>query len=333
MRKAFITGITGQDGSYLCELLLSKGYEVHGLIRRQPSLDASRIRNLDSASDETPGTLALHNADLTDGLTLVKLLQQIEPDEIYNLAAQSHVQVSFDSPEHTGDVTGLGAVRLLEAIRVSGIETRVYQASSSEMFGSTRPPQNEASPFHPRSPYGCAKLYGFWSAVNYREAFDMFVANGILFNHESPRRRPEFVTRKVTLSVARIRAGLADELCLGNLDVERDWGYAPEYVDAMWRMLQIDHPHDFVIATGESHTVREFCELAFGHVGLNYQDYVVSNPIYRRPAEVDSLVGDAAKANRILGWGPATRFAELVPLMVDADISLVEENSPTAPVP
>lgn len=326
MKKALVTGVTGQDGSYLAELLLDKGYEVHGIIRRSSSFNTDRIDHIYRDPHDGRRRLILHHGDLDDGVSLVNLLRRIGPDEIYNLGAQSHVRVSFEAPMYTGDVTGLGPLRLLEAVRAADLDARFYQASSSEMFGSTPPPQNESSVFHPRSPYGCAKLYAYWCAVNYREAYGMYVCNGILFNHESPRRGETFVTRKITRAVARIRAGLQQHLYLGNLDAERDWGYAPEYVDAMWRMLQVDEPDDYVVATGESHTVREFCERAFDHVGLDWQEHVRIDPNYRRPAEVDALVGDATKAGEVLGWKPSVRFAELVQLMVDADVELLADE-------
>jgi len=326
MKKALVTGVTGQDGSYLCELLLAKGYEVHGVIRRSSSFNTDRIDHVYRDPHDGQRRLILHYGDLDDGVSLVNLLRRIRPDEVYNLGAQSHVRVSFEAPMYTGDVTGLGAMRLLEAVRAAELDTRFYQASSSEMYGSTPPPQNESSPFHPRSPYGCAKLYAFWSGVNYREAYGMYVVNGILFNHESPRRGETFVTRKITRAVARILAGLQSHVYLGTLDAERDWGYAPEYVDAMWRMLQVDHPDDYVIATGESHSVREFCQRAFGHVGLNWEEHVRFDENYRRPSEVDALVGDASKAGEVLGWKPSVRFAELVKLMVDADVALLQDE-------
>jgi GDPmannose 4,6-dehydratase len=323
-KTALITGITGQDGSYLAELLLSKGYEVHGLIRRSSSFNTERIDHIYQDPQTPQRDLVLHHADLSDGVALTGLLNRVAPQEVYNLGAQSHVRVSFDAPLYTGDVTGVGALRLLEAVRASGIETRVYQASSSEMFGATPPPQNEATPFHPRSPYGCAKVFAYWTTVNYREAYGMHASNGILFNHESPRRGETFVTRKITRAVARIRAGLQDRLYLGNLEAVRDWGYAPEYVEAMWRMLQQDEPDDYVVATGEAHSVREFCEEAFAAVDLDWTRFVRYDPKYDRPAEVDSLIGDASKAADRLGWKPAVTFRELTRIMVRADVEALE---------
>ncbi|NJP99663.1 GDP-mannose 4,6-dehydratase [Streptomyces zingiberis] len=323
-RTALITGVTGQDGSYLAELLLSKGYTVHGLIRRSSSFNTERLDHIYQGPQEPGRTLVLHHADLSDGVALVNLLRDLCPDEVYNLGAQSHVRVSFDAPLYTGDVTGMGSLRLLEAIRASGVETRIYQASSSEMFGSTPPPQNERTPFHPRSPYGCAKVFGYWATVNYREAYDLFAVNGILFNHESPRRGETFVTRKITRAVARIKAGLQDRLYLGNLDAVRDWGYAPEYVDAMWRMLQCDEPDDYVVATGQAATVRQFVETAFAAVDLDWNEYIRFDPKYERPAEVDALIGDAAKAESLLGWTPQVRWPELARIMVEADCARLD---------
>ncbi|WP_069736921.1 GDP-mannose 4,6-dehydratase [Streptomyces sp. EN27] len=319
-KTALITGVTGQDGSYLAELLLDKGYTVHGLIRRSSSFNTERIDHIYQGPEEPERSFVLHHADLSDGVALVNLLRDIQPDEVYNLGAQSHVRVSFDAPLYTGDVTGLGTIRLLEAVRASGIQTRIYQASSSEMFGASPPPQNEKTPFHPRSPYSVAKVYSYWATVNYREAYDMFAVNGILFNHESPRRGETFVTRKITRGVARIKAGLQDRLHLGNLDAVRDWGYAPEYVDAMWRMLQCDTPDDFVIATGEGVSVRDFLEYAFEHAGLDWREHVLYDPKYERPSEVDALIGDASKAEELLGWKPEVKSRELARIMVDADI-------------
>ncbi|MGW6582464.1 GDP-mannose 4,6-dehydratase [Streptomyces globisporus] len=319
-KTALITGVTGQDGSYLAELLLDKGYTVHGLIRRSSSFNTERIDHIYQGPEEPERSFVLHHADLSDGVALVNLLRDIQPDEVYNLGAQSHVRVSFDAPLYTGDVTGLGTIRLLEAVRASGIQTRIYQASSSEMFGASPPPQNERTPFHPRSPYSVAKVYSYWATVNYREAYDMFAVNGILFNHESPRRGETFVTRKITRGVARIKAGLQDRLHLGNLDAVRDWGYAPEYVDAMWRMLQCDTPDDFVIATGEGVSVRDFLEYAFEHAGLDWREHVRYDPKYERPSEVDALIGDASKAEELLGWKPEVKSRELARIMVDADI-------------
>ncbi|MFJ8694836.1 GDP-mannose 4,6-dehydratase [Streptomyces roseolilacinus] len=325
-RTALITGVTGQDGSYLSELLLSKGYTVHGLVRRSSTFNTERIDHIYQGPQESGRSFVLHHADLSDGVALVNLLREIRPDEVYNLGAQSHVRVSFDAPLYTGDVTGLGALRLLEAIRASGVDTRVYQASSSEMFGATPPPQNERTPFHPRSPYGVAKVYGYWATVNYREAYGMYAVNGILFNHESPRRGETFVTRKITRAVARIKAGLQGELYLGNLDAVRDWGYAPEYVDAMWRMLQQDEPTDYVVATGVAATVRQFLETAFGHADLDWREYVRHDAKYERPSEVDALIGDAGKAEEILGWKPEVRVDELARIMVDADVRQVRDE-------
>ncbi|MGW3655665.1 GDP-mannose 4,6-dehydratase [Streptomyces sp. NPDC005151] len=325
-KTALITGVTGQDGSYLAELLLSKGYRVHGLVRRSSSFNTERIDHIYQGPQEAERRLVLHHADLSDGVALVNLLRDIQPDEVYNLGAQSHVRVSFDAPLYTGDVTGLSTLRLLEAIRASGVETRIYQASSSEMFGSTPPPQNEVTPFHPRSPYGAAKVFAYWTTVNYREAYGMFAVNGILFNHESPRRGETFVTRKITRAVARIKAGLQDRLYLGNLDAVRDWGYAPEYVEAMWRMLQHDEPTDYVVATGVPSTVRQFMETAFTHADLDWNEYVRYDPKYERPSEVDALIGDASKARETLGWRPGVLVEELARIMVDADVRQVEDQ-------
>ena len=324
--RALITGITGQDGSYLTELLLAKGYEVHGLIRRSSSFNTRRIDHLLSDVHDGDRRLVLHYGDLADSTNLVNLIRDLEPTEIYNLAAQSHVAVSFEVPDYTGDITGMGAVRLLEAIRLADPQTRFYQASSSEMFGSSPPPQDEATPLHPRSPYACAKVYAHHVTVNYREAYGLFAVSGILFNHESPRRGETFVTRKITRAVARIQAGLQEELWLGNLDAQRDWGYAPDYVEGMWRMLQQEQPDDYVLATGEMHTVREFCQEAFGHAGLDWERHVRFDTRYERPAEVDALRGDATKAADQLGWRPSVTFAGLVQLMVDADISSLDDQ-------
>ena len=326
MPTALITGITGQDGSYLAELLLGKGYEVHGIIRRSSSFNTERLDGIYEDPHVESRRLFLHYGDLTDASALVNLLRDIQPDEVYNLGAQSHVKVSFETPEYTGDVSGLGAIRLLEAVRASRIDTRVYQASTSELYGSTPPPQSEQTPFHPRSPYGVAKLYAFWATVNYREAYDMFAVNGILFNHESPRRGETFVTRKITRAVARIKAGIQDKLYLGNLESIRDWGYAKEYVEAMWRMLQVDEPEDFVTATGETHSVQEFVEVAFAHAGLELGDHVEIDPRYYRPSEVDALLGDASKAKEKLGWEPQVKFRELAELMVDADVEALSDQ-------
>ncbi len=320
-RRAFITGITGQDGSYLAELLLDKGYEVHGLIRRSSTFNTGRIDHLYVDPHEPGARLFLHYGDLTDGSRLVTLIERIAPDEVYHLAAQSHVRVSFDEPEFTGDTTGLGTTRLLEAIRLCQVPVRFYQASSSEMFGASPPPQDEDTPFYPRSPYGAAKVYSYWMARNYREAYGLFAVNGILFNHESPRRGPTFVTRKITRAVARIAAGQQDELWLGNIDARRDWGYAKEYVDAMWRMLQVDEAADYVIATGTSHSVRDFVQFAFEHVGLDYEKYLRFDERYLRPTEVDNLIGDASRAEAVLGWKPHVLAPELARLMVDSDVA------------
>ncbi|MBM9505340.1 GDP-mannose 4,6-dehydratase [Actinacidiphila acididurans] len=325
-KTALITGVTGQDGSYLAELLLSKGYTVHGIVRRSSSFNTERIDHIYQGPQERDRSFVLHHGDLTDGVALVNLLRDLLPDEVYNLGAQSHVRVSFDTPLYTGDVTGLSTLRLLEAIRASGCEARVYQASSSEMFGSAPPPQNERTPFHPRSPYGCAKVFGYWTTVNYREAYGMYAVNGILFNHESPRRGETFVTRKITRAVARIKAGLQNRLYLGNLDAVRDWGYAPEYVEAMWRMLQREEPDDYVVATGQAATVREFVAYAFGHAGLDWTEYVRFDPKYQRPSEVDALIGDPAKARDLLDWQARVKVAELARIMVDADVRRVADE-------
>lgn len=326
-KKALITGITGQDGSYLAELLLRKNYEVHGIIRRSSSFNTDRISHIYQDPHLPKARLKLHYGDLTDGSALNQLLKSVKPHEIYHLGAQSHVRVSFDIPEYTGDVTGLGTLRLLDAIRESGVATRFYQASSSEMFGKVmETPQNETTPFYPRSPYGCAKVYAYWMTVNYREAYKIFACNGILFNHESPRRGETFVSRKITRGVARIKTGLERYLYLGNLAARRDWGYALEYVEAMWMMLQQKNPDDFVIATGETHSVEEFVDAAFSYVGLNWKNHVRIDPHYFRPTEVDLLVGDASKAQKILDWKPRTKFNELVRLMVDADLKLAEQE-------
>ncbi|TDT18503.1 GDPmannose 4,6-dehydratase [Ilumatobacter fluminis] len=318
MPVALITGVSGQDGSYLAELLLDKGYEVHGVVRRSSSVTRSRLDHLQSENLED---LHLHYGDLGDPLGLVRIIDRYGPDEVYNLAAQSHVAISFQQPEYTGDVTGVGAMRLLEAMRVAGSEARFYQASSSELYGSTPPPQSEVTPFHPRSPYAVAKLYAFWATVNYRESYGMHASNGILFNHESPRRGENFVTRKITRGVADIVHGKATELRLGNLDAKRDWGFAGDYVEGMWLMLQQDTPDDYVLATGEAHSVREFCEIAFGHAGLDWERYVVVDPEFFRPAEVDYLLGDPTKARTELSWKPTTSFEQLVTMMVDADLA------------
>jgi len=320
MKTALITGITGQDGSYLAELLLSKGYHVHGVIRRSSSFNTGRLDAVYQDPHVEAARLCLHYGDLSDSSMLASLIRRIEPQEIYHLGAQSHVRVSFDMPEYTADVSGLSCIRLLEAIRDTKVACRFYQASSSEMFGSSPPPQNENTPFAPRSPYAIAKLHAYWTTVNYREAYGMYAVNGILFNHESPRRGPTFVTRKITRAVAKIAAGRQKHLYLGNLDAKRDWGYAPDYVEAMWLMLQQDVPEDYVVATGESHSVREFLEAAFALVNLKADDYVRIDPRYYRPTEVDSLLGDASKARRKLGWAARTTFGELVRIMVEADL-------------
>jgi GDPmannose 4,6-dehydratase len=328
-RKALITGITGQDGSYLAEFLLAKGYEVHGLIRRSSTFNTSRIDHLYVDPHDPSARLFLHYGDLSDGARLVTLISDIAPDEVYNLGAQSHVRVSFDEPEHTGNTTGIGSIRLLEAVRLAGVNCRYYQASSSEMFGATPPPQDEDTPFYPRSPYGAAKVYSFWVTKNYREAYGMFATNGILFNHESPRRGETFVTRKITRAVARIKAGLEDYLYMGNLDAVRDWGYAPEYVEGMWRMLQADEADDYVLATGSAYSVRDFLQLAFEHAGLNWEEHVRFDERYLRPTEVDSLIGDASKAESKLGWKARVHTPELARIMVDADIeALSHEGRP-----
>jgi GDPmannose 4,6-dehydratase len=315
-----ITGITGQDGSYLAELLLAKGYEVHGVIRRASTFNTHRIDHLYQDPHHASARFFLHYGDLTDGSRLVTLLAAVKPDEVYNLAAQSHVRVSFDEPEFTGLTTGLGATRLLEAIRMIGLDCRFYQASSSEMFGATPPPQNEGTPFYPRSPYGAAKAYAFWMTKNYREAYGMFAANGILFNHESPRRGETFVTRKIARAAARIKLGVDEDLYLGNLDSVRDWGYAPEYVEGMWRILQADAARDYVLATGTAYTVRDFVQLCFDHVGLDWQDFVKFDGRYLRPTEVDSLIGDSSRAEQALGWKASVLTPELAQIMVDAEM-------------
>lgn len=324
MKKALIIGITGQDGSYLAELLLQKGYEVHGLIRRSSTFNTDRIDHLYQDRHDNGVKLFLHFGDLSDGSRLVSLIGDLQPDEVYNLGAQSHVRVSFDEPEYTGDITGLGTSRVLEAVRLTSPKSRYYQASSSEMFGATPPPQNETTPFYPRSPYGAAKVYSYWMTKNYREAYGLFAVNGILFNHESPRRGETFVTRKITRAVARIKAGMQTKLYLGNLDAVRDWGYAPEYVEGMWRMLQHDRPMDFVLATGRPATIKEFLTHAFSHVGLDWNDYVQFDPRYLRPTEVDSLIGDASLAKRELGWQAKTSTPELAKIMIEADVQALE---------
>ena len=324
MKKALITGITGQDGSYLAEFLLGKDYEVHGIIRRTSSFNTERLDPIYKDPHQSGARLFLHYGDLADAVVTSTLIAEIAPDEIYNLAAQSHVRVSFDIPEYTGDITAVGTTRILEATRKAAPKARFYQASSSEMYGLVQEtPQRESTPFYPRSPYGAAKVYSYWMTVNYRESYGLHASNGILFNHESPRRGETFVTRKITRAVARLKAGVQKKLYLGNLDAKRDWGYAPEYVEAMWMMLQQDQPDDYVIATGETHSIREFLELAFQHAGLEWEKYVEIDPRYYRPAEVDLLIGDAAKAEKQLGWKPKTKFAELVRIMTDADINML----------
>lgn len=325
-KKALITGITGQDGSYLAEFLLGKGYEVHGVIRRSSTFNTQRLEHLYVDFHQKDARLFLHYGDLSDSSRLTTLLQTVAPDEVYNLAAQSHVRVSFDEPEHTGDTTGLGSIRLLEAIRLLGLECRFYQASSSEMFGATPPPQNEDTVFYPRSPYGAAKLYSHWVTKNYREGYGLFATSGILFNHESPRRGETFVTRKITRAAARIAAGVQDTLYLGNLDAIRDWGYAPEYVQAMWMMLQADEPDDFVIATGTEYSVADFLGFAFQHVGLDWKKHVKFDERYLRPTEVDALVGDSSRAQAVLGWSPRVLTPELARIMVDADRQILEHE-------
>jgi GDPmannose 4,6-dehydratase len=325
-KKALVTGITGQDGSYLAELLLQKGYEVHGLIRRASTFNTRRIDHLYADPHDADAKLFLHYGDLSDGARLVTLMAEINPDEVYNLAAQSHVRVSFDEPEHTADTTGTGSVRLLEAVRLSGVHCRYYQASTSELYGATPPPQNEETAFYPRSPYAAAKLYSYWITKNYREAYDMFAVNGILFNHESPRRGETFVTRKITRAVAAIAAGTQDFLYMGNIDSIRDWGYAAEYVEGMWRMLQADEPEDFVLATGVGITVREFLQISFDEAGLDWEKYVKFDDRYLRPTEVDALIGDPTKAGDKLGWKPTIDGRELAKLMVAADIEALQHE-------
>ncbi len=330
-KRAFITGITGQDGSYLAELLLDKGYEVHGLVRRSSSFNRERIDPLRADPRGFGDRLFLHYGDMTDGVSLVNLIRSIEPHEVYNLAAQSHVKVSFEMPEYTASADGIGTIRLLEAIRAAGLDCRFYQASTSEMFGGTPPPQNEGTRFYPRSPYGAAKLYAHWVTVNYREAYGMYAVSGILFNHESPRRGESFVTRKITRAVARIKAGVQDRLVLGNVEAVRDWGFAQEYVEGMWRMLQQDAPDDYVLATGVGYTVRDFCRFSFEHVGLDWQEFTDHDDRYERPTEVDALIGDPSKARDVLGWKAQTHADDLARLMVDADIAALarEGDRPT----
>ena len=326
-KTALITGITGQDGSYLSELLLEKGYEVHGLIRRASTFNTERLDAIYQDPHNSSARLFLHYGDLADSASISKLIGDLKPDEVYHLGAQSHVRVSFDVPEYTADVTGTGTARLLEAIRQSSSKSRFYQASSSEMYGLVQAvPQSETTPFYPRSPYGCAKVYSYWLTVNYRESYNMHASNGILFNHESPRRGETFVTRKITRAVARIAAGVQKKLYMGNLDSKRDWGYAPEYVEAQWRMLQQDNPDDYVIATGETHTIREFLQESFGMLNMDYEKYVEIDPRYFRPAEVDLLIGDPSKAKRQLDWVPKTTFKDLVRIMTDADVALLKHQ-------
>jgi GDPmannose 4,6-dehydratase len=328
VKKALVTGITGQDGSYLAELLLAKGYEVHGIIRRASTFNTERIDHLYQDPHINGVRLFLHYGDIADSTNLIKLLYRTHPDEIYHLAAQSHVRVSFDIPEYTGDVTGLGTIRILEAIRETGLKTKFYQASSSEMYGKVQEaPQRETTPFYPRSPYGAAKVYAYWLTVNYRESYGLYACNGILFNHESPRRGETFVTRKITRAAGRIKAGLENKIFLGNLDAKRDWGYAKEYVEAMWLMLQQEQPDDYVIATGETHSVREFLEEAFSCAGLDWRNHLEIDERYYRPAEVDLLIGDASKAKRKLGWAAKTKFKDLVRLMVDADLEVANKEA------
>ena len=325
-RSALITGVTGQDGSYLAEFLLAKGYEVHGIIRRASTFNTGRIDHIYQDPHDPNLQLVLHHGDLSDATMMVNLMRDVQPDEVYHLGAQSHVKVSFEMPEYTGDVTALGTIRLLEAIRASRVDTRFYQASSSEMFGSTPPPQNEETPFHPRSPYGAAKVYAYWATVNYREAYGMHATNGILFNHESPRRGETFVTRKITRAVARIAAGLQDALYLGNLDAVRDWGFAKEYVEAQYLMLQQPEGDDYVVATGQAASVRDFCEVAFARADLEWEKYVRTDKRYERPSEVDALIGDPSKAMSKLGWRPTTDWRALAELMVDADRERLEDQ-------
>ena len=330
MKRALVTGITGQDGSHLAELLLEKGYEVHGLVRRASTFNHERIRHLFETPYTSGDKLTLHYGDMTDGTSLAVIVDRASPDEVYNLAAQSHVRVSFDAPEYTVDSGAMGTLRLLEAVRAqqakTGKQIRFYQASSSEMFGSTPPPQNEQTPFHPRSPYACGKVFSFWQAVNYREAYDMFCCNGILFNHEGPRRGEHFVTRKITRAAARIKVGLQQKLALGNLDAKRDWGYAGDYARAMWMMLQADEADDYVVATGEAYSVRDFLVAAFGYLELDYEEFVVIDPAFMRPSEVDHLQGDATKIREKLGWKPEVSFKELVAMMVEEDLELAKRE-------
>jgi GDPmannose 4,6-dehydratase len=330
VKKALVTGITGQDGSYLAELLLKKGYEVHGIVRRSSSFNTERIDHLYRDPHDSETKLFLHYGDLADGTGMRRLLEKVTPDEVYNLGAQSHVRVSYDEPEFTADVTGLGTLRLLEAIRDyrerTSHDVRFYQASSSEMFGAAPPPQAENTPFHPRSPYAVAKVYSYWQTINHRESYGIFASNGILFNHESPRRGETFVTRKITRGATRIKLGLQKKLFLGNLDAKRDWGFAGDYVEAMWLMLQADQPDDFVVATGEAYSVREFCEKTFSQLGMDWKEFVEFDPRYLRPAEVDYLLGDPTKANQTLGWKPRVSFDELVKMMVDHDLEMAQRE-------
>ena len=327
MKKALITGITGQDGSYLAELLLEKGYEVHGIIRRSSTFNTQRIDHLYQDPHVNGVRLFLHYGDMADSSNLMRIVHEIAPDEVYNLAAQSHVRVSFDSPEFTGDVDALGTMRLLEAIRLTGVKTRFYQASTSELYGKVQEiPQRETTPFYPRSPYGVAKLYSFWAVKNYREAYGLHASNGILFNHESPRRGETFVTRKITRAVSRIKMGLQSELFMGNVNARRDWGFAGDYVEGMWRMLQQDSPDDYVLATGEMHSVKEFLAESFGYVDLDWEKYVKHDSRYERPSEVDQLLGDSTKARTVLGWEPKVTFKELVKMMMDSDLTLAEKE-------
>lgn len=330
MKKALITGITGQDGSYLAEFLLDQGYEVHGIVRRSSTFNTRRIDHLYNRSTAAGGELplTLHYGDIAVSESMLDIIYNVEPDEIYNLAAQSHVRVSFDMPEYTGTTTGLGTIRILEAMRKTHSKARFYQASTSELFGSAKPPQNENTPFQPQSPYAAAKLYAYWITRNYRDAYDIFACNGILFNHESPRRGETFVTRKITRAIAMIRAGLQKNLYLGNLDSKRDWGYAPEYVEAMWKILQQEKPDDFVLGTGESHTIREFLDEAFGYVNMDWNEYVRIDPRYFRPTEVDYLLADPKKANQDLNWTPKVTFKDLVHIMVDADLEAMGLECP-----
>ena len=326
MKRALITGITGQDGSYLAELLLNKGYEVHGLIRRSSTFNTSRIDHIYRDPHDKDNRFFLHFGDITDGVGLANLIRSLEPNEIYNLAAQSHVKVSFEMPDFTAQVDAIGTIRILEAVRAAKIEARFYQASTSELFGSTPPPQSEVSPFSPQSPYAAAKLYAYWVVKNYREAYGLHATNGILFNHESPRRGETFVTRKITIAAAKIKLGLQSKLYLGNLDAIRDWGYAPEYVESMWAMLQESSPNDYVVATGVGATVRDFCNAAFTAVGLDYRDYIESDSRYLRPTEVDALVGDASKAKQLVGWEATTHWEELAKIMVHSDLKKIDKS-------